>query len=175
MSRNKKSFQKNQNSSENDGKEKQREAASADLSIGSNESYSKYVSDRTAPSFFMILAEQEISRQESMDENELSNANQQAVVLDQSQLDDKLKNLEEKKEEDKVSPRENVRFLSQEIILGPNEPEEESHQSEQDAIQVENQPESDHFEVAESEIHTKEKIDSIEQQQPVVIKLGIYN
>lgn len=120
----------------------------------------------------MILAEQEISRQESMDENELSNANQQAVVLDQSQLDDKLKNLEEKKEEDKVSPRENVRFLSQEIILGPNEPEEESYQSEEDAIQIENQPESDHFEAAESEIHAEEKIDSIEQQQPVVIKLG---
>jgi hypothetical protein len=166
-------------------------------SIGSSESFSKYVYDRTAPSFFMILAEQEISRQESTVEEEQNIAEQNAI--NQTILDKKLTNLEssqaenaspsvaEKKKElvieheiaqrppaeTKPARRETVRFQSTDVILGPVEEEEQSQQEEQPTVAApaqdieESQSTSDPVNVAVNEVHMDDEKIEATSVQPV--------
>ena len=75
---------------------------SNDSNFDSGESFSRYVFDRTAPSFFMILAEQELSRQESMNDEDpylKSNTMQNALG---AQLGERLDDLKDQESEESV-------------------------------------------------------------------------
>ncbi|KAG5670544.1 hypothetical protein PVAND_000799 [Polypedilum vanderplanki] len=133
---------KNPNSIVNNEEERRETNYSNIDSLASTESFSKYVFDRSAPSFFMILAEQEISRQESLNDEEAQNlANMNTLQNVEMQLDSKLKALENvdheksehrentiQKEESKMSRRDTVRFQSLDEIFEPNHENLENQQ-----------------------------------------------
>jgi hypothetical protein len=86
-----------------------------------------YEMDRTAPSFYMILAGQEMSRQESAMDNNESALMPPSTSVDKSQLDEELAKLEVTQEEAldddesqvSVSVQDvNVHFRSTEEIFG---------------------------------------------------------